>query len=95
MWGTDFVIASSPAVTLPRLKAVFYRACLLQTKPNSWIILRAKVLGKFQFSEVFIIAKVEAGPGHVRLQEGVGVGGAQEQAEAGEEQQVLPMSLVI
>ena len=68
---------------------MFFKACLLQTKPNSWAIDNSKILKKISISEFFIDAKVEAGPGQV------GVGGAQEQAEAGEGQQVLSMILVI
>ena len=75
---------------------LLFRTSLLQTKPNSWIIYNGKHLRKISISEVFIYAKVEAGPGQVKLQEGVERGGgAQEQAEAGEGQQVLLMNLVI
>lgn len=75
-----------------KLKAVFFKQSLFQTKSSSWTIDNSKSLGKISISEVFIDAKVEAGPGQVKLQEGAeGVGGAQEQAEAREGRQVLPM----
>ena len=75
-----------------KLKAVFCKQSLFQTQSSSWTIDNSKSLGKISISEVFIDAKVEAGPGQVKLQEGAeGVGGAQEQAEAREGRQVLPM----
>ena len=87
------VIASTPAVS----SVWSSKLCSVSrafSKPNlaAEPLTTAKSLGKISISEVFIDAKVEAGPGQVKLQEGAeGVGGAQEQAEAREGRQVLPM----